>query len=133
MIFVNGWAVIAAVAANFILGGVWYSPALFMKPWLQMSGVNKSRFDAGLPRALLGDFASSLLMAIVLAHLIRFSGATGLSQGLLTAFGIWLGFIVPVLLGSVTYEQKPIAFFAINAGYRLVAILVMGTIFVLWR
>jgi Protein of unknown function (DUF1761) len=82
-ISISWWAVLAAVASNFVIGGVWYSPALFAKPWLEMSGVSKPVFDSGLPKALIGDLFSSLVMAFVLAHAIRYSGANDLSHGLL--------------------------------------------------
>jgi Protein of unknown function (DUF1761) len=132
-ISINWWAVLAAVASNFVIGGVWYSPALFAKPWLEMSGVSKPVFDSGLPKALIGDLFSSLVMAFVLAHAIRYSGANDLSHGLLVTFWIWLGFVAAVLLGSVTYEHRPFKFFAINAGYRFVAMMVMGSILTLWK
>jgi hypothetical protein len=48
-----------------------------------MSGVSKRVFDSGLPKALIGDLFSSLVMAFVLAHAIRYSGANDLSHGLL--------------------------------------------------
>jgi hypothetical protein len=41
----NWWALAVAVVTNFVIGGIWYSPTLFIKPWLAMSGVNKAEFD----------------------------------------------------------------------------------------
>ena len=130
---INWWAILAAVASNFVIGGLWYSPALFFKPWLEMSGVKKSDFDAGLSKALAGDLISATAMALVLDHIIHWSNVAGLAQGLLLAFCIWLGFIATVLLGSVTYEHKPFKFFAINALYRFVTVMLMGAILTLWE
>jgi hypothetical protein len=132
-ISINWWAILAAVVLNFIIGGIWYSRALFIKPWLDMAGVSKQTFDSGLPKALAGDLVASLVMAFVLVHAIRYAGATGLGQGLSVTFWNWLGFVVAVLLGSVTYEHRPFRFFAINAGYRFVAMMAMGAILTLWR
>jgi hypothetical protein len=129
---INWWAILAAIVSNFVVGGIWYSPALFVRPWLEMSGVNKSDFDAGLPKALAGDLVSSAAMALVLDHIIHWTHVADLAQGLFLAFCIWLGFIAAVLLGSVTYEHRPLKFLAINALYRLIAILVMGAILTLW-
>src|SRR6185503_759357 len=67
---INLWALLAAVVASFVVGGIWYSPLLFMRPWLAMAGVDKARFDAGLPKALVGDLIGSLLLAFVLVHAI---------------------------------------------------------------
>jgi hypothetical protein len=132
-ITINGWAVVAAVAANFVVGGLWYSPALFLKPWMRMAEVSKPVFDAGLPKALLGDFISACLIAITLAAAMRFANVEHLLGGLVIAFWLWLGLVATALLSSVTYEHRPWGFFAINAGYRLVTLMIMGVIFSLWR
>jgi hypothetical protein len=130
--WINYWAVLAAAASNFVIGGIWYSPPLFVKPWLKMSGVSEETFNSGLPKALIGDVVSSLLMAFVLACILGSIGKS-LVEGLMVSAAIWLGFIASVILGSVTYEHKPIGYFLINAGYRLVSILAMGAILTLWR
>jgi Protein of unknown function (DUF1761) len=132
-ISVNWWAILAAVTANFVIGGVWYSPVLFAKPWLEMAGVGKRKFDAGLPIALLVDLVSSFLIAFVLVHAIRYAGAHDFGSGLFVAFWIWLAFVATVLIASVTYEHKPFKYFAINAGFRFVAIMVMAAILTLWK
>ena len=120
---INWWAILVAVVSNFVIAGVWYSPTLFMKPYLTMSGVGKPEFDAGLRKALIGDLFSFLAMAFVLIHVIRYSAANDLGHGLLVTFWTWLGFVAAVLLGSVTYEHRPFKYFAINARYRYPAIM----------
>ena len=60
------------------------------------------------------------------------TGAVGLATGLLIGLLLWLGFVATVLLGTITHEHKPFGYFAINAGYRLVAMLAMGAILTLW-
>jgi hypothetical protein len=72
-------------------------------------------------------------MALVLAYMLRSTGAADLGHGLFIAFLLWLGFVAAILLGSVTYERRRIKFFAIKAGYRLVTIMVMGAILTPWR
>lgn len=130
---INLWALLAAVVASFVVGAIWYSPLLFMRPWLAMAGVEKLRFDAGLPKALIGDLIGSLLMAFVLVHAIVYAGASDLGTGLFVTFWNWLGFVALVLLGSVTYEHRPWRYYAINVGYRFVAMMAMGAILTVWR
>jgi Protein of unknown function (DUF1761) len=130
---VNCWAIVAAVVANFIVGGLWYSPALFVRGWLKMAGVDKATFDAGLPKALAGDLFTSVAVALGLNQVLRLSGAVDLVQGLVVAFWVWLAFVGLILLTSVTYEHRPLKFFAINAGYRLVSMLIMGAILAVWH
>jgi hypothetical protein len=33
MFGINVWAVLVSAASNFLLGGFWYSPALFVPAW----------------------------------------------------------------------------------------------------
>jgi len=130
---INWFAILVAIISNFIIGGLWYSPMLFVNRWLAMSGVDKKVFDAGLPMALIGDFFSALVIALVLNQVIRWSGAAGVAGGLMIAVLVWIGFVASVLLTQVTYEHRPFAFFAISAGYRLVTLLVAGAILSVWR
>ena len=132
-ISINWWAVLVAMASNFVIGGIWYSPAVFLKPWMQIVRIDKTVFDSGLPKALVGDLFSSFLMAFVLVHAIRYAGANDLAHGLMVSFWIWLAFIAAVLISSATYEHRPFKYFAITAGYRLTAILAMGAILTLWK
>ncbi len=129
----NWWALAVAVVTNFVMGSIWYSPALFIKPWMAMSGVKKAEFDKGLPTALVGDLFASTAMAFVLAHAIRYASAGTLAQGLLVTFWCWLGFVAAVMIASVTYEHRPFKYFAINAGYRFATMMAMGSILTLWK
>jgi len=129
----NWFAITAAIVSTFVIGGLWYSPLLFVGSWLRMSGVNKEVFDAGLRKALLGDLFSAAAIALVLNQVIRWSGATDVVSGLIVAFLVWVGFVASVLLTQVTYEHRPFAFFAVSAGYRLVTFEVMGAILSAWR
>jgi Protein of unknown function (DUF1761) len=130
---VNWLAIAVSVIANFVIGGLWYSPVLFVRPWLRMSGVDKPIFDAGLPKALLGDLFSAIVIAIVLNQVMRWSGAIGLASGLLVSVVVWVGFVASILLTQVTYEHRPFAFFAISAGYRFVTLIAMGIVLSIWR
>jgi hypothetical protein len=111
-----------------VIGGLWYSPLLFVNSWLKMSGVDKQVFDAGLRKALFADLLSAVAMALVLNQMIRWSGATSVASGLFVALVVWMGFVASVLITQVTYEHRPFAFFAISSGYRLVTLEAMGAI-----
>jgi hypothetical protein len=125
---VNWFTVGASVLVSFLIGGLWYSPLLFVNTWLRIVGVDRQVFNAGLPRALLGDLFSAVAIALALNQVIRWSGAIGVGGGLLVAFIVWVGFVTTILFPQVTYEHRPFAFFAISAGYRLVVFLAMGAI-----
>jgi hypothetical protein len=48
------------------------------------------------------------------------------ADALIGAVFTWLGFIVPVSLNQVAFENKRWSTFAVNTGYYLVALLVAG-------
>ena len=129
---VNWIGIVAAVVSCFIVGGLWYSPLLFVNAWLSMSGVDRQRFNAGLPKALVGDFVSALAIALVLNQVIRWAGVAGALNGATVGLIVGVGFMAAVLLTQVTYERRPFGFFAISAGYRIVTTTLMGAILAAW-
>src|SRR5919109_508849 len=44
---VNVFAVIAAAVSSFLLGGPWYSDAMFKKIWIREAGVNAAALQPG--------------------------------------------------------------------------------------
>ena len=125
-------AVLVAAILRMVIGAVWYYPALFVKPWYRLTGVTEAQMKAGMAKALAVDFVGSLLMAFVLAHVIRFGGATTVLQGLSVGFFVWLGFVAVVTIGAVTFEGKPLKLFLLNNGYLLLSLLAMGAILAVW-
>ncbi len=49
------------------------------------------------------------------------------------AFFIWLGFYLPTLFGTVTWEGKSWKLFALNATYSFLNLQLIATILTLWR
>jgi hypothetical protein len=124
--------ILGAAMAKMALGALWYSNALFFKPWIRLSGINEDQVKQGLPKALLFDALGSLLMALVLFHTIRWAGAHSMVEGLFIGFLNWLGFVAVVTISTVTYERKPVKLYLLNNGYQLVSILVMSAILAVW-
>ena len=69
-------AILGAAVAKIAIGALWYSPALFLRPWLRLSGTTEAQMKEGMARALAVDVVGSGLMAFVLVHAIRYAGAT---------------------------------------------------------
>ncbi len=130
---VNFLAVILCGVAAMVVGYFWYSKMLFGKEWMKLSGVT----DAQMKKAnsnmmmLYGTmFVASLVMAYVLAHFAKYAGALTLMDGVVAGFWAWLGFVATTMLTGVLYEGKSLKLYAINAGYQLVTLVVMGIILV---
>lgn len=131
-IAVNWLALIVAVIARMVLGAVWYSPPLFVKPWLAESGISEAEMRAGLPKALIFDLVGAIIMTFVLVHAVKYAGAQGVVQGAVVGFWNWLGFVAVTSLGQTMHEHRPLKLWLIGNGYQLVALLVMGAILAVW-
>jgi hypothetical protein len=129
---VNWLAVVVAAVVKFAIGGVWYSPPVFGPRWGAIVGVSPDAFKARMVPAMITDLIASLLLAWVLANVLKFTGAIGLIPGVRVSFFLWLGFVAPPLMSTTVYEGRPIALFGINAAYWLVSMLVMGGIIGAW-
>jgi hypothetical protein len=93
----------------------------------------------GMGKAILVALITCIVMAFVLGHAVKYAMADPsmsqmphLAGGMVSGFFNWLGFIVPILLGSVLYEKKSMKLFWINAGYNFITLLIMGAILALW-
>jgi hypothetical protein len=129
---INYLALVAATVAKGALGWLWYSPPLFLKPWMRLTGVTDAQMKAGMGRALAVEVVGNFVMAFVLVHAVHYAGAHGAAQGAAVGFFNWLGFVLVVALAAAAYEMRPLALVAINTGYQLLGLLVMGAIVAVW-
>ncbi len=133
---VNLMAVLAAVVANFVLGFIWYTP-LFGKAWATENNFDTSvkptsgEMAKGMISMVIGNF----LMAYVFAHnIMAWSYVPGASEMsamanvLSSTIFTWLGFYLPVDIGTVLWERKSWKLFAINTGYHFMMLLVAAVI-----
>jgi hypothetical protein len=135
---VNPWAILGAAIATMIVGFIWYSPALFARPWMVAMGydpddktkIEEMRKGAGKMYSI--TFILSLLGAFVLAKIISGLTIETVYHGVKVAFGVWLGFLMPVQLTDKMFSRRPFNLFLINTGYQLAAFLVMGAILGKW-
>lgn len=136
---INYWAVLVAAVASMAVGFLWYG-VFFRKQWMALMDITTEsiagmRMSANKAYAI--QFLASLVMACVLAHSLIYASAyldiDGLNAGIVAGFWAWLGFIVPVSLGIVLWENKPWKLWMINASHYLVSLIVMGVILSLWR
>jgi hypothetical protein len=129
---VNWLAVIAAAISMFVIGGLWYSPLLFAKPWQRAAGLSDEAVKSGSPALIFGlAFVLSLLMAANLAFFVAGVADLGAVVGYSVAAGLgWAAFGLAVI---ALFERRPLAYHLINGGYLTVAFVVMGLILGLWR
>lgn len=135
-VVVNFWAVLVAAVVQFIIGSLWYSPLLFVKPWMKLMKIDPEGMKPTaqeMSKIFLVSIVSSLIMCYILAHFAVYAGAVNIVHGLQLGFWMWLGFIVTTHIHGVLYEKRPFALFAINMGHYLVSLLASGVILAIWK
>lgn len=143
----NWLAIGLSVLAMMIIGFVWYAPWFPTgKVWMRHMGLDPKN----APKPPAGKMAVSMILMVIGSFLMMFVFAhtnlvyedafrntdTGGEAGfelrmmdtLTGAFFTWLGFIVPLNLNGVAFENKPWSLFFINAGYYLVGLMVAGVL-----
>jgi hypothetical protein len=129
---INYLALVVATIVKGAIGFLWYSPFLFLKPWLALSKETQEGMKQGMAKALTIETVGNFVMAFVLVHAVHYAGATTAPQGAVVGFFNWLGFVLTIGLASYGYEHKPLKLVAINTGYQLVGLLAMGAIVAVW-
>ena len=135
---VNLWAILVAAIVAFAIGALWYSPILFGKEWMSLTG--KTQKDVAAAKAKGGMwklYVAQLILAIITFGVLGFivaaaSGATA-SDGAFMGFLAWLGFDATVILGGFLWEKKPLKLVVIQAACSLLTLVVGGAIIGAWH
>jgi hypothetical protein len=128
----NLLAILCAAVATFVIGGLWYSPALFHRAWMRANRFTDADVAGGSMGAIFGlAFVFALVMAFNLAMFLDAPDTTmtwGATAGGLASIWVALG------IGTVAlFERRPAAYTLINGGYWVVSLVVMGAIIGGWR
>jgi hypothetical protein len=129
---INVWAVLIATIASFIVGMIWYAPGIYGETWRKLIKMDKDKMKKGPGgQAWILTLFGALLQAYVLAHVTYlsfkfFETNSWMSSSLMTAFWMWAGFQLSLLITHDSFEQRPLKLTALNAGNQLATLLSMG-------
>lgn len=130
---INWGAVAVAALANFMLGGLWYSPVMLGKAWQKENKLSDEDMKKGSMGRVFGfSFLWSVVMSFNLAMFLndaKTDAAWGMMAGLLAGLG-WVAMAI-FIIGL--FERKSTRYMLINAGYMIVSFLLMGLIIGAWR
>lgn len=131
---VNYLAVFFAAVSSMVVGSIWYSPDVFGKQWMKMTG---HKADPNFPKSKMAwmygtVFVASLVTAYVLAHVTflsnQFLGGDFLMSALSTAFWLWLGLTAARVYTHDTFEGRRKKLTLLTVSHELVTLLVMALI-----
>ncbi|WOJ93374.1 DUF1761 domain-containing protein [Congregibacter variabilis] len=130
---INWMAVVTAAVAGFVVGGLWYSPLLFGRVWMDAAGITEEQIAGGNKAKI---FGLSLIFLLIMSYcLAMFLGAgditlqSGALYGFLTGFG-WIFFAFGVV-GLFELRSWPYIF--VNGGYWIITMTLMGAIMGAWK
>lgn len=124
--------VAAAAIASWIFGAAYYGA--LGKLWMNASGFTtqqRAKVEGG-PKANPAPFILSLLgelvMAFVLALVLRNIGAGGVVGALMVAGTLWLGFVLTTIATNNAYGMRPLQLTLIDAGHWLGVLLIQALV-----
>jgi hypothetical protein len=128
---INYVAVVVAALVPMFLGALWYSTALFARPWMRAVDRTQEELKGGQLGYVISAIGS-LLMSYALARINRWAEVDDLWNGGLVGLLVWVGFVAPVLAVTTYFAGRPAKLWLINAGYQLVALVLVGAIHGVW-
>ncbi|MAM63501.1 DUF1761 domain-containing protein [Maritimibacter sp. UBA3975] len=121
--------VIAAAAAAWIFGAVWYMA--LSKPWMRVSGVKVDE-QTGRPAGGALPFILSAVAMVVVAgfmrHVFAMAGIGTIAEGLVAGLGVGLFFIAPWTLINNAYSGRPFLLTVIDSGYSVFGCAIIGAV-----
>ena len=110
---INILAVIVAAASSFLLGGLWYSPALFLRPWNAAMG--RTEEDNGHPARVFGlSFVFAIVAAFVFALLLGPNPV--LSEAWKAGLLVGAGFVAMSFGINYQFANRPMTALFIDGG-----------------
>src|SRR5258708_10638347 len=122
----NAIGIALGVVCAFVASSLWYSPLLFGKQFLELSGVVTAPKPTGITIA--GEILRNLLLASVIVWLLAHRQMIKLKSVVVFGVILWFGFPVTLLSGSVMWQNVPFGLALIHSGDWLVKILLMTVI-----
>ena len=114
-------AIVASVV-SMALGMLWYSPVLFGRLWMQLSGIKeKKEKKSGMSISYLAAFIGTAVNAGAYIYLYEALAVVELLEAIKLGAIIWLGFMATTTLSSVLWEKKPVKLYLLNNAHLLLS------------
>jgi len=128
----NWLSIIVAAVSAFAIGGLWYSPQMFVKIWAKEAGIE---MDPSKRRNMGKIFGLAFLLSFIAAFfLAMFIGPDkGAAFGTMAGFMAGVGWVFTYIGIIYLFEGRSLAHFLINACYSVVSLTIMGLIIGAWQ
>jgi len=127
---INWLGIGVAAFSAFVLGGIWYSKALFADKWAAAAGLTEKQIKgANMGKTLGLSFLLSVVAAFVFSMFIGPKPEMGFALG--AGFSVGLCWVTASFGINYLFEQKPLSLFLINGGYHTLQFTVYGLVLAL--
>jgi hypothetical protein len=131
----NYWAILVAAIACFLFEAVWYS--IFLKPWVDGIGRTREWLESSAGFHPVLQYGTALVAAAVIAAAIsrvtQHTGPQTALRGIQVAAMLWGGIVLTTLTTEYVFEVRPLSLYAINEGFWLLGMMLMGAIVGGWK
>jgi Protein of unknown function (DUF1761) len=127
---VNLASLIVLAVVAFFASSIWYSPLLFGREFLALSGTTAGAHP--IPVKAILELFRTFVLALVVARLLIGLKITDWKAALGLGLWLWIGFPVILLTGSVLWQSVPWRLATIHAGDWLVKLTLIPVGLVVW-
>lgn len=131
----NFLAILVSALVSFALGSLWYSPLMFGKTWQKAVDLSDEKIkNSNMFKTFGFSFILMIIMAFGLALLFNAHGnnENNWLSGLIHGVFVGIFFVATSYGVNMLYQQKPLNLWAIDSGYQIILLGIMGTIIGAW-
>lgn len=130
----NWLGVVVAAVAAFVVNAIWYSRALFAKPWMKAAGIKElpKNKQPSMVRPLVVGALAELMLAAAMAVLFDVLALKGVFDGALLGVLVAIGFLIANRAMHSNFEGRPTMYRLITDFGDLLAMVVMGVVIALF-
>ncbi len=128
---INILAVIAAALSSFLLGGLWYSPIMFLNPWNRAMQRSEDDREPHPARVFGLSFLFALLSAFLFAQLL--GPAPDLRYAIHMGLIVGFGFVAACFGINYQFAGRPFSALFIDGGYHTAQFVLFGVVLGLWH
>lgn len=122
--------VIAAAAASWIFGAIWYSS--MSKHWMAAAGLTPETLNSKNYPAFVASFICALIVAGMMRHIFQWGSFEGLMMGLVGGLGLGLFIAGPWIVTNYMFAQRARNLILIDVTYAAVGSAIMGFVLMLF-
>ncbi|MGD1061971.1 MAG: DUF1761 domain-containing protein [Terracidiphilus sp.] len=130
----NYLAIAVAAVASFLFEAIWYS--MFLRAWLRGIGRDPAwltNTGVSLGVQCFTAILAATLIATCISSFTQLTGPQTAVRGIKVAAGLWLGCVLTTFATESVFEVRSYQLFAINLGFWLLTMALMGAIVGGWK